>query len=152
LEAAMVIMPRRWTDDGRGVYGEATLFLAKELRAEAIDVEYLEPSADRLFEVKKSTLLTALASIGIGIGSGVGSNAAWAGIKRLLSRDTDDDREIEISYVDLSESGDCTQYTIRGPVREVIEAVEELRDRPSRRDPHSDSNVGNRDCTEPRQT
>jgi hypothetical protein len=36
LGSDIVVMPRRWTDDERAVYGESTLFLVKELRAEGL--------------------------------------------------------------------------------------------------------------------
>jgi hypothetical protein len=54
LGTSMVIVPGQRTDDDRGVCGEATLFLAKELRAEGVDVAYLDSSDSRLFKVKTS--------------------------------------------------------------------------------------------------
>jgi hypothetical protein len=54
LGTFMVIVPGQRTDDDHGVYGEATLFLAKERRAEGVDVAYLDSSDSRLFEVKTS--------------------------------------------------------------------------------------------------
>jgi hypothetical protein len=129
LGTSMVILPRQCTGDGRGVYGEATLFLAKELRAEGVDVAYLDSSDSRLFEVKKSAVLTALDAIAIGVTSGVGTNAAWAGFKRLFHRREDSEHQIEISYVDLSEPGDRTQYTVRGRTRDVLDAIDEIRAR-----------------------
>ncbi len=126
----VVVMPRRWADGGRAVYGESTLFLVTELRAEGLSAAYLDSGEDRVFEVKKSALLTGLAAIGIGIGGGVGSNAAWAGLMRLLHRHAGDENEspeVEVTYVDLSDDGDGIQYTVRGPVRDVLETVDGLR-------------------------
>ena len=132
LGSDIVVMPRRWADDGRAVYGESTLLLVKELRAEGLSAAFLDSGEDRVFEVKKSALLTGLAAIGIGIGGGVGTNATWAALKRLLHRhasDGDDSRKVEVTFVDLSEDGDGTQYTVRGPVRDVVDTVELLRSR-----------------------
>jgi hypothetical protein len=132
VEADLVVLPRRWAADGRGVYGEATLFLVKELRADGVNAAYLESGKDRLFEVKKSALLAGLATIGFGIGAGIGTNAAWAGIKRLLTRhadDNDQDQDVEVAYVDLSASGNPTQYTVRGPAHRVVDTIEQLRKR-----------------------
>jgi hypothetical protein len=132
LDSDIVVMPRRWADDGRSVYGESTLFLVKELRAEGLSAAFLDSGEDRVFEVKKSALLAGLVAIGIGIGGGVGSNAAWAGLMRLLHRhagDENEGREVEVTYVDLSHDGDGTQYTVRGPARAVIDTVEGLRSR-----------------------
>ncbi|MDP9091773.1 MAG: hypothetical protein M3N95_02220 [Actinomycetota bacterium] len=129
LGSDVVVMPRRWADDGRAVYGESTLFLVKELRAEGLSAAFLDSGEDRVFEVKKSALLTGLAAIGIGIGSGVGTNVTWAALKRLLqshAADGDESREVEVTFVDLSDDGDGTQYTVRGPVRDVVDTVERL--------------------------
>jgi len=130
LGSDIVVMPRRWADDGRAVYGESTLFLVKELRAEGLSAAFLDSGEDRVFEVKMSALLAGLAAIGIGIGGGVGTNATWVALKRLLDRhasDGDESREVEVTFVDLSEHGDGTQYTVRGPVRDVVDTVERLR-------------------------
>jgi hypothetical protein len=99
----IVVMPRPWADDGRAVYGESTLFLVKELRAEGLTAAFLDSGEDRVFEVKKSALLAGLVGIDIGIGSGVGSNAVWAGLMRLLHRHAGDENEsceVEVTYVD----------------------------------------------------
>ena len=133
LGSDVVVMPRRWAEDGTAVYSESTLFLVKELRAEGLSAAFLESGEDRVFEVKKSALLTGLEAIGIGIGSGVGTNATWEALRRLLHRhaeDEDERHDVEVTFVDLSNGGDGTQYTVRGPANDVIDTLKRLRSRP----------------------
>lgn len=124
--ASVVILPRHRTDDGRGIYGEATVFLAKELRAEGVDVTYLDPSEDRLFEVKKSALTEALVTIALGITS----TAGWEAMKALLRRNRADDSAMEITYTELASSGHGQAWTVRGQGKDVIEAIDKLRAEP----------------------
>jgi hypothetical protein len=132
LESDVVVMPRRWANDGTAVYGESTLFLVKEVRAEGLSADFLDSGEERVFEVKKSAILTGLAAIGIGIGSGVGTNATWAALRRLLrshENDENESREVEVTFVDLSDESDGTQYTVRGTTNDVLATIERLRDR-----------------------
>lgn len=123
LGKSVVILPRRRADDGRGVYGEATVFLAKDLRAEGVDVAYLDASEDRLFEVKKSALGDAFITIVLGI---VG-NAGWAGIRALIKREHDGTKPLEVTYTDLAPDGSAKSWTVRGPGSEVVEVIDRLR-------------------------
>ena len=65
--APVVIMPHSRTDDGRGIYSQSAVFLAKELRAQGIAAEYSDNSDMRVFEVKKSALAEALVTISLGV-------------------------------------------------------------------------------------
>lgn len=126
LGNSVVILPRRRADDGRGVYGEATVFLAKDLRAQGVDVAYLDPSNERLFEVKKSAIMAAFVTIVLGIGSAAG----WDGIKALLKREHADDKPLEVAYTDLASDGTGKSWTVRGSGKDVIEAIDRLRSEP----------------------
>lgn len=119
---AVVVLPRSRADDGRGVYGEATLFLVKELRAEGIDADYLDPTEDRLFEVKKSALVAALVTIALGIASA----GAWDAIKALLRREGADRSEMEVTYTDLRPDGTGRTWRVRGHGEDVIRAIDKL--------------------------
>jgi hypothetical protein len=126
LGNSVVILPRRRADDGRGVYGEATVFLAKDLRAEGVDAAYLDPPDDRLFEVKKSAIIAVFVTIVLGIGSAAG----WDGIKALLKREHADGKPLEVTYTDLASDGGGRSWTVRGSGKEVIEAIDRLRSEP----------------------
>jgi hypothetical protein len=128
IGSEVVILPRRRADDGQGVYGEATLFLAKELRAEGVNVAYLDEPKDRLFEVKKSAVIAAFVTIVLG----VGSTAAWDGIKALFKRNQLDDKQMEITYTDLSLDGSGKTWTVRGCGEDVLNAIDKLREQPFR--------------------
>lgn len=128
MEAAMrastdvVLMPRARTDDGRGIYGEATIFLVKELRAEGIEASFLDPSEGRLFDVKKSAIATALVTVVLG----VVSSAAWEAVRSLLIREHPEDSPMEITYTDLSPTGTGSSWTVRGEGKDVLEAIDKL--------------------------
>jgi hypothetical protein len=126
LGNSIVILPRRRADDGRGVYGEATVFLAKDLRAQRVDVAYLDPSEARLFEVKKSAILAVFVTIVLGISSAAG----WDGIKALLKRERADDTPMEVTYADLAADGSGKSWRVRGSGKDVIEAIDRLRSAP----------------------
>ena len=159
LDRSIVIMPARRAADGTGVYAESTLFLAKDLNADGIDATFLDDSENRTFEVKHSVLAATLLSLALAIGGGVGTNASWEGLKRLLHRsrdnnDNDDspnrDRDIEVTVVDLNARDDRNQYTIRGATDDVIDAIERLRittDRPERLENRRNDDDGS--ATEP---
>jgi hypothetical protein len=122
-DAMLVVLPGRRAEDGRGIYGEASLFLVKELRAANVNAAYLDPPKQRLFEVKESAWVDALVSIGLGIVT----NAAWDAVKAVLRRLHTDDQLMEIRYADVSAAGDQTEWTVRGPAGEVLNAVDRLR-------------------------
>lgn len=104
------------------MYGEATLFLVKELRAEGLDASYLDSAENRVFEVKKSALVDALISIPFGI---VGS-AAWDGIKLLLRRKAPAATELEITFTDMTPGGTGRTWRVRGRPDDVLDAVDRL--------------------------
>jgi len=128
IGSEVVILPGRRADDGQGVYSEATLFLAKELRAEGVNVAYLDEPKDRFFEVKKSALLDAFVTIVLGVGSA----AAWDGIKALFKKNSLDDKQMEMTYADLSPNGSGKTWTVRGSGEDVLNAIDELREQPPR--------------------
>lgn len=121
-----VVLPARRDDDGRGVYGEATVFLVKELRAAGVSASYADPSDRRVFEVKKSALGTALVAVALGLVS----NAGWDGVKAWLRREQPDGQRLEVSFADLSADGARTMWTVKGPAEETLAAVDRLRGQP----------------------
>lgn len=130
VESSVVILPQRQADDGRGIYGEATLFLVKELRAEGVDASFLEDGAERLFEVKKSSLSDAIQMLSFAIGTGVLGNAAWASLKVLFKSgqpETDPPRDLDVNYLHLAETGEETQYRITGVADDVMKAIDHIR-------------------------
>ena len=121
--APVVILPISHTDDGRGVYGEATVFLAKELRAVGVDVDYLDAAEGRLFEVKKSVIAAAAITVALGLVS----SGLWAAIAALFrSRPDVDDSTMEITYADLRPDGTGRTWRVRGRGAEVLDALDKL--------------------------
>lgn len=123
--ASIVIMPHSRTEDGRGVYGESTLFLVKELRAQSLDARYVDEPERRVFEVKKGALAEALVTIVLGVASA----GVWDVVKiHILG--WFEDKKMEITYTDLSADGREESWTIRGQGRDVLAAMEKIQRQP----------------------
>lgn len=121
-KAALVILPHRVSEDGRGVYPDPTTFLVKELRAAGVDASFLDPADQRLFEVKNSALLDMLTAVVLG----VASSAAWDGFKALIRKRTAT-APLTVTYLDLSPDGARREFTATGPVDDVLESIDRLR-------------------------
>jgi hypothetical protein len=124
--ADVVVLPARRDDNGRGVYGEATVFLVKDLRAAGVPAVFADPSDRRVFEVKKSAVGTALVAVVLGLVS----NAGWDGVKAWLRREQADDQRLEVSFADVSADGARTVWAVKGRADEALRAVDRLRERP----------------------
>lgn len=119
--ASIVIMPHARTEDGRGIYGESTVFMVKELRAAGVDARYLDESERRVFEVKKSAVAAALVPFVLGIAS----TAAWDLLKPCILG-WFGDRKMEITYTNISADGARTSWNIRGEGKDVVEAIDKI--------------------------
>ena len=127
VDASVVILPLSRSEDGRGIYGEATLFLTKELRlAGRWRPSSWTPRKWRLFEVKKSALAAAPVTISLGIVSAAG----WDAVKALLRREHASDSPMEITYTDLTPERGGRTWTVRGSSEHVIEAIDNWRSEP----------------------
>jgi hypothetical protein len=127
VEAAIVILPLARAADGRGVYGQSTVFLAKDLRAEGLDATYLDASGNRVFEELNGVISDALLNISLGITG----NAAWEGLKALLRREQATHRKMEITYTDLTPGGTGKSWNVRGHGEDVLRAIDKLRGDPT---------------------
>jgi hypothetical protein len=110
--------------DSRGIYGESTLFLGKELRAGGLEADYLDEAGKRLFEAKKGLIVEGLLTVSLGVVSA----AAWDGIKALLRRATPDKATLDVTYVDLSPEGRCRTWNVRGDRDGTLDAIDRLLD------------------------
>lgn len=121
LGAAVVILPVRHVD-GLAVYPEASVTIVKELRSMGVDAQYLDAPADRTFEVKKSGLETAIATLVFG----VASNAAWDAMKALIGQRRA--RRMSVTYIDL-ETADAKgrAWNVDGDADDVLDAIDRLR-------------------------
>lgn len=133
---------------GRPFTLSKTLFLVKELRADGVDIAFLDPSEQRSFVTQKSASLV-LVSLAVALGTGIASSAMWDGLKALVrnlrkadpspaaleSRSSGADREgntlkVEVTIVDLRQQVPGRRYLIQGSVEEALLAIE----RPERSD------------------
>jgi hypothetical protein len=128
----LVILPVGRDEEGRGLYPAETVFLGKKLRAAGYQVAYADPPGRRLFEVRKSAVAMAVASVALGLLT----NAAWDGAKWLVgwisrSRSGGNPRELEIQITDARPDSSSTTWTVRGEPTAVTSAIERLRPIPA---------------------
>lgn len=123
--ASIVIMPHARTEDGRGVYGESTLFLVKELRAQCLDAKFADESERRVFEVKKSALADGVVTIVLGLASA----GLWEVVK-IYILGWFEDKKMEMTYTDLSADGREESWTVRGQGKDVLAAIDKIRRQP----------------------
>lgn len=128
----LVILPVGQDEEGRGLYPADTVFLGKNLRAAGYRVAYADPPGRRLFEVRKSAVTTAVASVALGLLT----NAAWDGAKWLVGwirrrRSGGNPRELEIQITDARPDSSRTTWTVRGEPMAVTSAIERLRPIPA---------------------
>lgn len=123
LGRALVVLPIRRDNAGRGIYPDAATFLVKELRGEGVDAAFLDDAPHRLFLVQKSAALDLLSQIVIG----VASSAAWDGLKLLFSK-RPPKGPLTVTYLDLSREGHRRQFTATGPSDAVLQAIEQMRE------------------------
>lgn len=124
--ADFVVLPERVHEQtGKGVYAQGSLFVVKRLRSEGVNAAYLDEPENRYFVTEKSAIVTALGVIGIGIIT----NAAWDGIKALVSliRGTSND-PITITVTDATETQPA-ETTVTGSPAQVLDALEQLKAR-----------------------
>ena len=149
LGHAVVVLPVR-SANGRAVYTTSSLLLVKRLRASGIDVAFLDPPEQRVFEEKNAVELLALGgSILIAF---VGA-AAWDGVKVLFrARKSDDESELtdddesggtddqsdrpdnqsvrlSVTYVDLDpdDANPAKAWRVEGNGDNVLDAIDKLR-------------------------
>lgn len=124
--ADVVILPERVDQQrGKGVYAQDSLFLVKRLRREGINADYLDPSEDRYFVTQKSALLTLAATVGIGIAT----NAAWDGVKKVVSLVRGKSNSpLTINVTNASDAAPA-EVSVSGSPAEVISALEQLKAR-----------------------
>jgi hypothetical protein len=118
----VVVLPLRETEDGVGIYPEATVTFVKRLRADGTDARYLHPPELRMFEGRKEFVAAAVVTIVLGIIS----SGAWEGIKRLL--DAGEARRMKVTFGRREDGhgGSVTWWQSEGPPEAVIESIDRL--------------------------
>jgi hypothetical protein len=122
LNTGVAVLPMSQRD-GKAIYSEASVMLVKELRAHGAAAEYLDASDDRVFEVKKGAIGTAVLSVVLGIAS----SAAWDAVKIwLMGKPTN---RLSVTYVELEDVGGRRRkaWRVEGDATGVVEAIDRLR-------------------------
>jgi hypothetical protein len=125
VTAGIAVLPLRVVG-GTGVYSESSIPVVKELRAFGAAADYAHPSTSRRFEAKKS------AEILVTLVLGILSSASWDLLKRWMRAKTT--TRLSVTYVELQE-GNLRRgraWKIEGDTDGVIQAIDRLRDDPSK--------------------
>jgi len=87
VNSDVVVFPQEVEPDGRGLYHDTVVTIAKEFRAEGVSATYQHDQDARTWVGEKAATEVVLALV-----IGIASNAGWAALCRILRRQYDSDR------------------------------------------------------------
>lgn len=119
--ADVVVLPIGRRDD-KAVYSDSSIDIAKVLRGAGLQLAFLDPDDQRIYEVKKG----ATTDIVIAFAVNLASSGAWDAIKAVLAATRP---RLSVSYSSFSShDSDVTGQTwrVEGDSAAVIEALERL--------------------------
>jgi hypothetical protein len=120
----LVILPLDRKEDGRGVYGQSSVTLAKELREFGVEAGYFDPVENRTFEVKKS-LRIEVVQLMIFLAQEATKEVVWDQLKSLIKRKHPESQAFKFAYVEISD-GVVKAFQAEGARDDVFEAIEKL--------------------------
>jgi hypothetical protein len=127
-------LPNRWTTDvlilprevvdGRGLYDDSVVTVAKELRAAGTSAGYAHGPDAREWIGEKGVDAIVLSLI-----VGIASNAGWAGLRALVGRARSNRVRIRVARVRETPDGpEAEWFQLEGPGDEVAEALRVLQE------------------------
>jgi hypothetical protein len=119
---AILILPIRQTDDGRGIYPESVVTLVKRLRASGVNARFMHPPERRLFEAQMGVMTDVVAPIVLG----VLSSAAWDGLKRLLAESKRNRLNVIFSEAKKSDGDASRWWHVDGDADVAMRAIDKL--------------------------
>jgi hypothetical protein len=121
--ADVLILPREVVD-GRGLYDDSVVTVAKELRAAGTSADYAHAPDAREWIGEKAVDAIVLSLI-----VGIASNAGWAGLRALVSRARSNRVRIRAARIRETPQGrEAEWFEFEGPGEEVAEALKVLED------------------------
>lgn len=87
IDTDAVVLPREIDINGRGLYDDSVITIAKELRSEGATASYQHDQASRGWIGEDG-----LAVIVLDLAIGIASNAGWSALSRVLRKNHPDDR------------------------------------------------------------
>ena len=125
LSSSLIILPISHTEDGKGVYGQSTVFLVKELKSEGIDAAYLDSSEFRLFDVKKGQHQIVF-EMAFALMRDMAVDSIWAAIKVYLLKSLPPRQPMNITYSKISNDGASESWNVAGPIEGTLRAVDKF--------------------------
>ena len=129
-KSVLVFLPFDRSTDGKGIYSQSVLFMAKEFRASGIDAQYLDASDDRIFEVKKAAVESNL-SVAFAILKDFPFTAVWELLKNFIRRDHPSAQTLDVAFSIISENGASKTWTSSGPVEGTLIAIDRFLEDPN---------------------
>ena len=121
--ADVLILPREVVD-GRGLYDDSVVTVAKELRAAGTSADYAHGPDAREWIGEKAVDAIVLSLI-----VGIASNAGWAGLRALLGRARSNRVRIRVARMRETLNGrEAEWFELEGPADEVAEALRVLQE------------------------
>jgi hypothetical protein len=125
-QATDVLLFPREVVEGRGLYDDSVVTLAKELRAAGASAEYQHgPDARQWIGEKHIPVIV------LDILAGIASNAGWEGLHAVVGRRKAEQVRVRVARVRQTPAGEESEwYEIEGPGAEVAEALQALQEQP----------------------
>jgi hypothetical protein len=123
----LVVLPERRLDDGSGVYEKGLIDLVKDLRADGIEVSWVDEPEQRAFVEKRSAAEVIWGAV-LGIPDGLISTAIWVALARWFGTSPQSAGQVRVDIVrevihpDGTTTREWAQY--EGTGAEVAAAIE----------------------------
>jgi hypothetical protein len=116
----LLILPRD-VSDGRGLYDDSVVTLAKQVRATGVTADYQHDASSRTWIGEKH-----LDPLVLDIIAGFITNAGWAGVATVISKRKSDRVRVRFGRRKNSSGSLEEWFEVEGPGTEVAEALREL--------------------------
>ncbi len=117
----VLVLPREVTD-GRGLYDDSVVTLAKELRAAGTSAEYQHGLDAREWIGEKHVPVIVLDIV-----ASIASNAGWDGLRAAIGRRKSEQVRVRVARIKQTSAGqEFEWYEVEGPGAEVAEALKAL--------------------------
>ena len=118
----VLVFPREIAEDGKGLYDDSVLTLAKELRSIGVRASYQHDRDSRQWLGEYG-----VPPLGLDVVIGIASNAGWAALCWLLRKRGRDAVRVRVGRFKKTKNGiSATWYSIKGPGAEVAKALAEI--------------------------
>ena len=120
----LVFLPLERKEDGRGIYGQSSLTLVKELKVTGVNSSYLDSSENRTFEVKKSIQIE-IVNLVIYLAQEATKEFAWNELKQLLKSKHPESQKFNVTYLKIAKD-EVVGFKAVGQRDDVFQAIDKF--------------------------